>query len=588
MKIRIISLLLVFVTVLLCLASCKGGSNGGEVTLTNHTHQYDSKWSRDEGSHWHACTVPGCTMKWEQFAHTYVGSSCSVCKYTRGSTSTDSKWDSVNFSVNGKPLELTMQLSEYDDAEMTSGAKKYMAADKSSEDKVQDEVYRRNQKVSQKLGIHMNYTYINEPWNSIQGKIKETEDNGKDVPDLYCDMIYDMMSVSLEDGVFVNLYRYTTENLYDYSDGYYLSGYFDFTDENGYLTNYMSDLSLTDDKQFLIASNYFMDVIRALIVLPFNIDLYATLVDKEDQNAYKLFELVKYYNWTWDEVAKLNTIYTGSGDENLSETLVMAIPVDGLSAIALTYSTSFQTYTAVRDENGKITGYKMEQSCDTLAKLFSKIADVVNTRGFYADPDVLAEKERKGQTLCRSSFKNGTILFAAPTMLGALESVEFQQMQDRFGVLPMPKLQAGTSTPYASIINGTGKVGALSFHSGNQQAMSAWVQYSSEESYSVLTTYYDVAMKDTYTTDAGSKDMLDLIYDSIGSQKTMVIDDLLRAKNWATLAGDAWHNLLKADGFTGNAVGFSTKYQESYNKKNGTLTSVIQSWLKADAITYAE
>lgn len=497
------------------------------------------------------------------------------------------KWDDVNFADRkGNPLELTMQLSEYSDGEMTTGAIKYMQGPgEEVPDSVQNLVYQRNLLAEDRLGVHMNYVYLNKGWSYIKGEIVLTERNGVDTPDLYCDMVYDMMGASIENGVFKNLYRYNLENTQGYSDDYYEGGYFDFQDINGFYVDYMEDLSLTENKQFLMAGDYFLDVIRALLLLPFNIDLYTALVDPSDANAYGLYEVVCEYNWTWDYLKGMCNIYSG-GEESLDQTLVMAIAHGGLSSVALVYSTQLDIYTAQTDKDGNVTGYVMNAKCPDLGTLFQKIKDLVDTNGIYTDSLVLPEANREGINKCNTAFKNGTVLFATPTMMGALEEDVFQDMTDDMGVLPLPKLYEGTSTSYCSIINGVGKVGALGYHSENSEAMSAYVQYITENSLSVLEAYYDDAMKNRYTNDAGSKDMLDLIYDSIGSQKTMIIEELLMNRDWGTMQPYTWHQLIKSDNYTGHASDISVQYDACYDRKNNLLREIFDAWMtKADPIS---
>lgn len=497
------------------------------------------------------------------------------------------KWDDVEFyDRHGDPLELTIQLSEYSDGEMTTGALKYMQGPgEEVADPVQNLVYQRNLDAEDRLGIHMNYVYLNKGWSYIKSEIMIIEKNGVDTPDLYCDMIYDMMGASIENGVFKNLYRYNLEDTVGYGDDYYEGGYFDFQEKYGFYVDYMDDLSLTEDKQFLMAGDYFLDVIRALLLLPFNIDLYTALVNPSDSKAYGLYETVRNYEWTWDYLKSMCNIYSG-GEESLDQTLVMAIAHGGLSAVALVYSTQLDVYSATTDSDGKITGYVMNPKCPDLGTLFLKIKDLIDTNGIYADSSVLPEANREGINKCNNAFKNGTVLFATPTMMGALEEDVFQDMTSNMGVLPLPKLYEGSATSYCSIINGVGKVGALGYHSENGQAMSAYIQYITEHSLDVLTAYYDDAMKNRYTNDSGSKDMLDLIYDSIGSQKTMIIEELLMNRDWGTMQPYTWHQLIRDENFTGHASDISIQYDSCYDRKNNMLREVFDAWVnKADPVT---
>ncbi len=511
---------------------------------------------------------------------------------------TTNKWDDVNFyDRKGNKLELTMQLSEYSDDEMTSGAKKYMAGPgKSSSDRVETLVYERNVDAEETLGIHMNYKYVNFGWSKIAGEISLIEKNGKDTFDLYCDMVYDMMGASLTNGTFRNAYRYTLEDEHGFSDDYYQGGYFEFENKYGYLTAYMDDLSLTNDKQFLLASNYFMDVIRALMLLPFNIDIYDDLLGGEGNvKASKLYEMVDNNAWTWDRMIEMSSIFSVGTQENMdSNPLVIAIADGGLSANALLYSTYFEVYHAI-EEGDQVIGYQMNDTCQDMFDLFSKVATLVSTNGIYADSRVLTAPESStgsisGIERANEKFKNGETLFATPSMMGALESEVFQSVggegKSGMGVLPLPKLLDDDS-PYCTIINGTGRVGALGYTSENGMAMSAYIQYITENSRAVLNEYYDVAMKDKYTGDEGSKRMLDLIYASIGSQQSMILDELILFKDYGTMSAYTWSQIIRSDNFSGHASDISKVYSECLDAKNSMISSTIfREWLASDVITF--
>ena len=76
----------------------------------------------------------------------------------------DNKWDGVKDHW-GDDNTIRLQLSRYDDAELMSGAKKYMQGpDGPSSDKVQNLVYTRNLEATTVLGLNVEYYYIDSGW----------------------------------------------------------------------------------------------------------------------------------------------------------------------------------------------------------------------------------------------------------------------------------------------------------------------------------------------------------------------------------------------------------------------------------------
>ncbi|MFA5562372.1 MAG: hypothetical protein WDA00_07020, partial [Eubacteriales bacterium] len=157
-----------------------------------------------------------------------------------GSTTTEppqTKWSDVDFGGE----TITIQLSAFTNAEFSSGGQKYMEGPgQVSSDSVQNLVFERNVEAMGTLNLQVNYVYLNSGWGQISQQIVTSEASGQP-PDMYVDMIYDMATAAMST-CFRNAKSVTPETG---------RGYFTFAEEDGFLTNFINDMSLSDDKAFL-------------------------------------------------------------------------------------------------------------------------------------------------------------------------------------------------------------------------------------------------------------------------------------------------------------------------------------------------
>ena len=485
------------------------------------------------------------------------------------------KWNGVNFNDD----VIRLQLSSYDDAELTSGAKKYMQGpDGPSSDKVQQLVYTRNKAAQDTLGLTVEYYYIDKGWGIASGTIIDTEKNAASKPDMYCDMVYDMMKATL-DGCFRNLYTMTTD--FVTANGQ-KGGYFEFEAaegsdsifENAYLSDFMAGLTFSSDKMYLIGSQYYIDLIRAMMVLPINIDMYDTKYGSIDQ----FYQDVIDGKWTWDYLMNVSQkIYndkTGNGN-TMDDILGFAAETGGgKSAAGIVYSTDINIV-EVNERNG-LYSFTYNANNKQLYDIFDKIAQVFSTDG-VAISNVGGLQEQTNAIL--NAFASGTLLFGGCAMMGIVEAETYQEMEQQFGLVPIPKLSE--EFEYNTLIHNVGKCGAVSFSTSKPRQISAFIQYCSENSKEVVNEYYNYAMKYKYTSDAGTAEMLDMIYQNIVSVREKALDDLLSASN-SDAGTYAWHKMLiGAEGnlnYQSNADQIASVYETAIRIKQSVIGQLLKKW----------
>lgn len=576
---QVFSLALVLVMLVAMLASCGGDGD--------HTHTYADAWSKDNTNHWHAATCEHASEVKDKAAHTFAGGVCSVCGMadpgTGGSTdggdsSTANWWDDVDF--DGQTL--TIQLSDdVADPELPAIKEYIQGPDKQSGsdtgvDKVKNAIYLRNNRVKGKkngINVKLEYKYTQctaaDRWSQVRSVIVNAERNyaSSDKADLYIDLMYDMVGAACEKGVFDNLLKYTKE---DSGVSGWEGGYFELESYNGYNTALMEDMAMTADRQVLLASDYFLDVIRAMLLMPFNLSMYADLMP-DDADAAGLYEIATSGQWTWDKLMSFKNVASNTGAATIDdEKLLMVVANGGMMASGILYSTSYQTY--MEKATG---GYTLKPTCSQVVELFAKAGELAKSQGV-----VVLSGESAAVTQANQKFTSGGALFATVNMLGILEENDFQEMgQGKLSVMPVPKLNDGAD--YSTLTNSRARVGALSYHSTNQKAMSAYIQLSTELSEETKSLYFNNAMGGKYLAGAGAGEVLNMIYNNLGNSKNAIIENLILARDWNIGKDNCWAQLIKKDGMTGNATNISSKYSSCISAKQTILDTAVAAWADA-------
>ena len=497
---------------------------------------------------------------------------------TNPGETTEAKWyDSVDFGQK----TLTIQLSnDTADPELPADVAYIQGPDKISEttgvDKVKNLVKERNRNVESKkngINVKIDYKYTlvegySDRWSHVSSVIGQAERNSSNSnkADLYIDLMYDMLGAACEKAVFDNILKYTKT---DSGVAGWVGGYFDIESYNGYNTALMSDMTLTEDRQVLIASDYFLDVLRAMLVLPFNLSMY-TEYATDDADAAKLYQMVLDGKWTWDQLLSYNGVASSAGSATIDDSrILMAIANGGMMATGFLYSTDYTIYKQDGDK------YTLKTTCSELQQLFSKAGTLSGVRGIVMLPGesaAVGESNRK--------FTSGEALFATVNMLGILETADFQGMtQGSLSILPVPKLNENRE--YSTLTNSRARVGALSYHSTNQAAMSAYIQLSTEESGTVKDTYFDDAILGKYLAGSGASTILNMIYNRLGNAKNAIIENLILNRDWTIGKDNCWAQLIKQGNMT-QYQNISSMMAACVGAKQEVLNKAVEAWKTAD------
>jgi len=163
---------------------------------------------------------------------------------------------------------------------------------------VNDAVLERNVTVEEKLGVKLEYTQVNINYTEVEADIRKYVSSGDHEFDLVINDLYPFANLSIE-GNFRN--TLDPECVFDFEKEYWYD-------------DYMADLRLIDGYQYLLAGDYFIDLIRSAHCLLYNKDIYQEYYQTDPDEVY---QWVLNYEWTYEKMNQMiSDIYE---DKNMNQ-----------------------------------------------------------------------------------------------------------------------------------------------------------------------------------------------------------------------------------------------------------------------------
>ena len=450
---------------------------------------------------------------------------------------------------------------------------------------IEEKVYHRNKDAADLLGVTLSYTYWDDlKWGRQADRIKTVvQGNDPDAPDLFVNMLYDLnIAMKSGGGIFKDVWSIP-------------GSFFDF-DADGWMKDWMESLSFTTDRAYILGGDYFIDILRAMGVLPFNLDLMdqnaeklagailpegETLGENEELSTY-FFDLVDRGEWTWEILGKLCTAIWVDVDNSGGNTTddVLGIITDrysGLPASIILFSTGeslTETYKIEDRNNPYYNKYwvRYNETPGALGAIFDAVAGVFSGAGTYVTNDF--SNDGSGFPFHYTKFASDELLFAGPSMIGTLEQDAFQQMDSTYSVVPMPKVNAGKK--YNTVIHNTADSGAINVNTtpDKARALSACLQYCNENSGEIRKDFLQVVTKyKTTTYNQGTDRMLDLIYENLITGRDKALED----SGEQTSERRTW-KLMMGQGFVGDSAYLAATYAANLSQKQANLDNVLEKW----------
>ncbi len=355
---------------------------------------------------------------------------------------------------------------------------------------VNDAVVERNAVVEKKIGVTLEFTQLDVDYNNVYSKIRIQAATGLDEYDLVINDLFPFANLSIE-GNFRNIL----------SEGF--TG-FDFEDKSYWYKEYMDDLRLMNGYEFLLAGDYFIDVLRSSHILLFNKGMYQ---DHYQTDPNEVYEWVLNYEWTYE---KMNQMITDMYEDKNRNGLKDYGDQWGLSLLELWGSSIGFVVSAnpgfiTRDEDGIPTSALGEDSrAEDLTEWMTTLA--------YNDSSCFG---KTSDSKILQDFTEGLSLICDYQRLGSLENTILLSMQGEAGVLPCPMLYA-SDRQYNTATHDTTEVGAILTTATDESFISTVIQVLNRETASLLIPkYYGEALQVQYVTDPYASKMVQIIHDNI-------------------------------------------------------------------------
>ena len=418
------------------------------------------------------------------------------------SESKPDKWETVNFGGE----ELKVEISANQDYETTFPAADIYTRgpDSLNEDPVQKKVYDRNLSVTAKLGLSIVFSETDLDYNEVMDDmLRKVQMGSADAPDVYINDAYGV-SRAMFHNVMVNVMDPKT------ADGASDESYFDF-DAGCWYRDYMLGLTFTPEKQYIVAGDYDIDIIRMAWVFFVNLDLLNENLAGAGYDSEYVYEMVRQRAWDYDtmmylsETAHKDSVNYGTTDK---EDEVIGMTWSHVSAYVFVPTSGVEVFHL--DEDGRPF---VPETNAPLSLMVEKFRQLYNTMGVYWEEPVLN---------ATVNFMNGNIIFAM-SVLGELESEEMRNLTFNKGVVPLPVFDRLYQTEYNTVSHDQAEITAILNTTECFTEASAYLQLINELSSDVLHEYYENTLKLRYNDDPDCRDIIDIVHDTIGSPRVLVL-----------------------------------------------------------------
>ncbi len=377
--------------------------------------------------------------------------------------------------------DIRMMVSSREKDSMVSSKVAIIHGEELTGEVVSDSVYNRNILVEEFLNIKLGFTENDESHETIGASITQLLTAGDDAYDLIIHELFPLATLSVQNS-FINVMDVP---------------HLDFSQDYWY-EEYMNDVSFASkEKRYILAGDYFLDILRTAHALYFNKDRFRDLYGAPED----LYDLVLEGDWTHDIFLKYSEgayqDVNGDGTRDADDRYGFSthgywgpiIPwVIGADISFLKYEDDGAPYFAMNNERS--------------VKLLESMNRVFRGDGAYN----YAEK-------FDVAFINGSSLFGGYLRVSHMEN--FRDMEADLGILPIPKLDDAQEN-YITSSHDTTNVGVIPVTCSKVDTLAVVLEVLSRESAaSVIPAYYETSLKTKYVRDDQSAQILDIIRQNI-------------------------------------------------------------------------
>ena len=460
-------------------------------------------------------------------------------------------WDDISYEETSIIFQMTHCSNQ---EELSSGCERYLAGESVDNGEIDKLVDKRNEAAYVNTNVRVTYKYYDDTAayglsNCVDTIYRETANPSTGNPDMYCNFMTDMLLASLR-GSFANVYSSKRgENYFN-------------IDEYSYMTYLMSSFALSPDKAYVIASDYFIDIIRAFFVVPVNVSLYNTIAKDmiDDLNNDGVCDVNDFFaevwnkDWTYTRLAQYCARIYKEGDAgvtgaSIDDTLGFALGKSDLGAAGLIYTSSVRIINQTWNEDRGCYEYAYPMKNYELYSLFDSIKTLFGSSGVMCVDNSAAASVGAATTNIgvRTQFAKNKLLFGGIVLVGSLEDEAYQNMKDDYGfaIVPVPLYRDNSDDNYLTQMHVLGRVGAISRSTTKFSQCSAFLQYQTEHSTDILNQYYDynLTYEVAYGLD-GNVDMLKYIRANVRTSFDRLLEDSISYFFQDSTTDSRWHVLL--------------------------------------------
>ena len=340
--------------------------------------------------------------------------------------------------------------------------------------------------------------------------------------------------------------------------------YLDFT-TGGWYTDYMYDNTLNDSMIFMLAGDYFIDVLRYSLAVLVNLDMYDEVFASEG-GAESLFEVIEAGDWTYDEFARcIQMAYVDAGTIGKmdSDDTYGAINDCWWFTRSLLATSGLDIFETTAD--GKL---QYVEDISDLHNFTDAVMKLASTQGFnYEGQDGSNSYDHM------TTFVQDKTLFTTDALVLSLEGTMLQNMDSKTALIPYPKYNEEQN--YGALVSDNANVGGILYSSDKFTECSAFLQMATELSNngqgSLIHEYYDVTLKYKLSNNPKQVAMLEFIRDGVCSPKSMLYDDYNRRQTGMNMVGTHIDNAILKGVNT-----FASDWEAQYSAVQGALATYGQ------------
>lgn len=448
--------------------------------------------------------------------------------------------EGYNYNFNGKTLVILNSVNET----IYPTSNRYIEGPESfdkADNNVDHAVYQRNFWMQERLNMNFQYINMSVGYEEASQTVERYLNSGTPI-DLIISKLFPMANMSLE-GKFINVAN---------------NSQFSFWEDYWY-TDLMNDLSLDGgNTAFLMAGDYFMDVIQSANILIYNTQMMNDLWTEEGgDKAYK--QSVLDGKWTLDDL--ITMVKNVAGDSTDSTKLGLAIDQYWAPMIPLIISSDLSF---IKQTESAIT---VDMNMDKCTSLFEKMKNLFESDGttkMVKDGDYVYNTA--DHTTALSQFDSKNALFIGGVRFGSLGI--FTNSPVEWSVVPYPKFDKEQEN-YITPTHDTTEVGAIPTICTDQETVMTIIELLSKRTHQkVMPEYYDKMLKNRYGKDPVTAQLMDVIHDSMKGSFALAYSDYCdNALLWG------YFYVPFCEGKT-----FSTAYSSLKQSTNDYLSEMLKTW----------